>query len=193
MTTKVLNKLVNICTNLDSGTSDSSSEMTSVSRDDLSGNYVPFMKLTPYQINKFEGLVTASMGTTQGVTLQMYTYLKILAFGDVIINPIIYTTEVTEETTDMFLSLMKCTHNDSGDILLALSIVNTDSYNPTYKNLVIESKVSKTNSPTEYETLSRDDYTICDLTESTKYVSTISYKTFYENIYIYSKVGYATD
>ena len=198
MTTKVLNKLVNICTNLDSGTSSSdssSSEMTTVSKsnENLGDNFLAFMKLRSWEINKFEGLVSCRLSTTQGVTFEMYIYLKILAFGEFIINPIICTFEVSQESTDVFIKLMKVQHNESGEILLCLALGNTDSYEASRKEIVIEGRDSKTNSPTDYETLSSDDWTVMNITDSTTYYSTINYSTW-DNyiIMIYSKVGFST-
>ena len=90
MTTKVLNKLVNICTNLDGGSSSSSG--TSVSKTVTEATVVPFMKLTADQINTFEGSFSGEFlydGSTSGFKV----YVKILACGDYVIEPMFCTVE----------------------------------------------------------------------------------------------------
>ena len=152
----------------------------------VDGTVFPFMKLTADQLNKFEGIVKVHLETVQG-TYEQTIYLQITAIGDFIINPVIFTTEVSEETTQMITFLYKCTHNESGDILLYIFTSTTDSYGPTVKQITIE---GTTNSPTDIESL--DDCTYTSLTDSTKYYSTISYKNSGGEMAIYSKVGYAT-
>ena len=194
MTTKVLNKLVNICSTLDGGTTSSDSTTsgttsTTVSKTDSEGNYVPFMKLTAGQINTFEGIATIHIETSQGTTIEYKIYLNIHAYGDFIINPIICTTEITEESTQLYTLLWKCTHNESGDIVLALTTNNSDSYSPTLRQLTIE---GTTNSPTDYEVLNYDEITLSTLKDSSKYASSINYPTFSDDdIVIYSKLGFS--
>ena len=195
MTTKVLNKLVNVCTTLSGGTTSSgtttsgTTSTTTVSKTDSEGNYVPFMKLTPGQINTFEGIATIHIETSQGTTIEYKIYLNIYAYGDFLINPILCTIETTEESTELYTLLWRCTHNESGDIVLALTTNNSDSYSPTLRQLTIE---GTTNSPTDYETLTYDEITLSKLTDSSKYASSINYPTFSDDdIVIYSKLGFS--
>ena len=90
---------------------------------------VYFMTLTPDQVNKFEGIVSAHVERTTNLTFEQKIYLKIVACGDYINNPIIDTAEVTEETNDIYVNLGKWTHNESGDIVLCVLANNTDRHN----------------------------------------------------------------
>ena len=65
------------------------------------------MTLTPDQVNKFEGIITTHIETTSNYTFEQKIYLQITANGDFIINPVIFTTEVSEETTYMRTYLSK--------------------------------------------------------------------------------------
>ena len=162
---------------------------TNVSKTDSEGNYVPFMKLTADQINTFEGIATIHIETLQGTTIEYKILLKILAYGDFIIDPILCTVEITEDTKELYTMLWKCTHNESGDIVLALTTNNSDSYSPTLRQLTIE---GTTNSPTDYEVLNYDEITLSTLKDSSKYASSINYPTFSDDdIVIYSKLGFS--
>ena len=107
------------------------------------------MTLTPDQVNKFEGIVTIQ-NNFQSIIFEQKIYLQINALGDYIINPIILTTEVSQETDKIYIELCKITHNESDDILLVMFASHTDSYTPTIDQITIE---GTTNSPTDYDIL----------------------------------------
>ena len=130
--------------------SSSGTSETTVSKTyDWMNNIVCFMTLTPDQVNKFEGIVTIQ-NNFQGITFEQKIYLQITALGDYIINPIILTTEVSQETDKIYIELCKITHNESDDILLVMFASHTDSYTPTIDQITIE---GTTNSPTDYDIL----------------------------------------
>ena len=95
---------------------------------------------------------------------------------------------MTEETNDIYVCLGKSTHNESGDIVLSLYVTTTDSYTPTILQTTVE---GTTNSPTDYEWAS-GAFTISNITDSSKYCSSINYATLFNYIEIRSKVGYDT-
>ena len=150
---------------------------STVSKTVTSGT-VYFMKLTPDQVNKFEGIVSTHVETSQGITFEQKIYLKIVACGDYIINPIIYTTEVTQETDQVFVNLGKWTHNESGDIILSMYASTTDSYISTVLQITVE---GTTNSPTDYEWAS-GAFTQSNITDSSNYCSSINYTTIFNFI-----------
>ena len=137
------------------------------------GNYLAFMKLIPNQVNTFEGVITVDLiaGTVAEAGILGDTTYKIfvkrIAYGDTIVNPIIYTTEFSNENfyDKGFTAFYKISHNDSGDILLAvmheMQIASWDS-----QTMIIE---GTTNSPTYYNLLTEDDFIGKDIDESTKY------------------------
>ncbi len=145
-------------------------------------NYLAFMKLTPDQINTFEGVLIANLVVNGYDQVSVsrhrnYTcniYLKITAYGEFIINPMICTVESESDSdlesgTDIVLA--KVTHNESGDILLIASVDHSLRDSST---MTIE---GSTNSPTDYNTLSENDYTFSNIADSSKYYSTINYTT----------------
>ena len=154
-----------------------------MSKSTSDGNYLAFMKLTPNQVNTFEGVLTTNLvinGYNQVAVSnhRNYTckiYLKITAYGDFIINPMICTVETESDSdikTETEIILGKVTHNESGDILIIASIRHglMDSSTMTIEG--------STNSPTDYESLSWNDLTLCNIIDCSKYYSSIDYTIY---------------
>ena len=148
------------------------------------------MTLTSGQVNKFEGIVTTHIETTSNVTFDQKIYLQITAISDYIINPIIFTTEASQETDQIHIWMCKYTNNDSGDIILGIYADSTDSYTISAAQLTIE---TTTNSPPDNDVPTSGNFTLNTITDSSKYYSAINYYAKNDQILIYPKVGYATE
>ena len=115
------------------------------------------------------------------------TTLSIESDGTFKANTVIVadTSEVTHETDDIYVSLEKWTHNESVDILLCVIANTTDSYDPTGRQITTE---GTSNSPTDYYEYTSGVFTISNITDSSKYYSSINYETFLQ-LYTYKIQG----
>ena len=131
MSTQILNKLVNICTTLNGGettsdgtitssSSSTSSSSTTFSKTVSDTSLIPIMKLTDDQINTFEGRISANYNNSSSSTCDVEVYVKIVACGDYIIEPIFCTTKAITDATigNPAIYVRKITYN--GDVMIGI-------------------------------------------------------------------------
>ena len=120
MTTKVLNKLVNVCTTLSGGTTSgtSSSTTTRVELESTSGyNFSKYrlMNLESDTFNTFEGVLTGTYTTTNDY---FKVYMKLVSYDEWLINPIferletMYTDHSSYENCSITMDLRKYVASD---------------------------------------------------------------------------------
>ena len=132
---------------------------------------IPIMKFTDGQINTFEGRISATY-LFDSNTYDVEVYIKLVACGGSIIEPIFCTTTAfpSDVIANLSIFIRRITHNEDGSVMIAIqplsdSIIYIQSF-------TVE---GTTNSPPDYDTLSSDDYTESSITDS--YYSTFSYPT----------------
>ena len=193
MSTQILNKLVNICTTLNGGettsdgtTSSSSSSSTSSSSTTFSKtvsdtSLIPIMKLTDDQINTFEGRISATYNV-ESTTCDVEVYVKIVACGDYIIEPIFCTTKTLSGSliNNPAIYVRKITYN--GDVMIGIQPVEYSGI--TVNTFTVE---GTTNSPTDVDSLSSSDYTATSIDSS--YYSTFSYPILTSSDITYIKIN----
>ena len=129
MSTKVLNKLVNVCTTLSGGTTSSgtsgttssgtsSSSTTRVELESTSGyNFSKYrlMEMKSDTFNTFEGVLTGTYTTTNDY---FKVYMKLVSFDEILINPIFerlestYTDHSSYENCSITMGLRKYVASD---------------------------------------------------------------------------------
>ena len=127
MTTKVLNKLVNVCTTLSGGTTTSGTSSSTVSKefestsDTRLANVYRLLNLESGKINKFEGVIT---GTYTTANVYFKVYMNLVSYDEILINPIFERLETTYsdhlvENCYPYIDLKKFTASD-GSLFIGL-------------------------------------------------------------------------
>ena len=121
MTTKVLNKLVNVCTTLSGGTTSSGTSSLTTTRVELEStsgyNFSKYrlMNLESDTFNTFEGVLTGTYTTTNDY---FKVYMKLVSYDECLINPIFerlestYTDHSSYEYCDITMVLRKYVSSD---------------------------------------------------------------------------------
>ena len=128
------------------------------------------MKLNDNQINIFEGRIAATYLVSE-TSCDVEVYIKIVACGDFIIEPVFCTTKTLDSPlSNPGIYLRRITHNEDGDVMLAIQPREYSEIDITIESFTVE---GTTSSPTDYDSLPSDDYTESSINES--YYSTFSY------------------
>ena len=89
----------------------------------------------------------------------------------------------------IYVYLQKSTHNESGDIILAVISTSTTDYEFSLRTITVK---GITNSPIDYEYTS-DAFDTSIITDSSKDYSSSNYETIFDYILIRSKIGCAIE